>query len=240
MKPTTVPAELPEALRLADALRKLDGAKKYHPSGPCGQMLGCEQYRLVASGLTFETLQSAAEELRRQHAELETLRAKLKTYEDLGDAGSDVQLLRMGYAAARLEIESLKAQLTERASHGQAPAQAMPAAVAGLSEAVAYLDIGTGGYLDLGTDLADEALSRLPKGRHALVIAGTYGIDGYTAAPTTQPSPVAQGDALDAARLDWLTFNLSGKALRDIGVVWSEHGDARRAIDAALAAQEGK
>lgn len=44
-------------------------------------------------------------------AELETLRAKIKTYEDLGDAGSDVQLLRMGYAAARLEIESLKAQL---------------------------------------------------------------------------------------------------------------------------------
>ncbi len=48
------------------------------------------------------------------------------------------------------------------------------------------------------------------------------------------------GDALDAARLDWLTFNLSGKALRDIGVVWSQHGDARRAIDAASAAQEGK
>lgn len=59
----------------------------------------------------------------------------------------------------------------------------------------------------------------------------------YTA---PQPSPAVQGDALDAARLDWLTFNLSGKALRDIGVVWSEHGDARRAIDAARAAQEGK
>lgn len=65
---------------------------------------------------------------------------------------------------------------------------AAPAAVAGPGEAVAYLDIGTGGYLDLGTDLAYEVLSRLPKGRHALVIAGTYGIDGYTAAPTTQPA----------------------------------------------------
>lgn len=43
-------------------------------------------------------------------AELETLRAKLKVYEDLGDAGSDVQLLRTGYAAARLEIESLKSE----------------------------------------------------------------------------------------------------------------------------------
>ena len=82
--------------------------------------------------------------------------------------------------------------------------KAAPAAVTGSSEAVAYLDIGTGGYLDLGTDLADEALSRLPKGRHALVIAGTYGIDGYIAAPTTQPSPAAQGDALDAARYRWL------------------------------------
>ena len=50
-------------------------------------------------------------ELRRQHAELEAL--------------------RMGYAAARLEIESLKVQIAERASHGKAPAQAMPAAVAG-------------------------------------------------------------------------------------------------------------
>lgn len=66
---------------------------------------------------------------------------------------------------------------------------AAPAAVAGASEAVAYLDIGAGGYLDLGTDLTDEALSHLPKGRHALVIAGTYGIDGYIAAPTTQPAP---------------------------------------------------
>lgn len=54
----------------------------------------------------------AAAYLRRQQAELETLRAKLKTYEDLGDAADDVQLLRMGYAAARLEIESLRGQAT--------------------------------------------------------------------------------------------------------------------------------
>ena len=45
-------------------------------------------------------------------------------------------------------------------------------------------------------------------------------------------------DAEDARRLDWLTFNIGGKALRDIGVIWSEHGDARRAIDAARAQQE--
>lgn len=72
---TTGAAELPEALRLADALRKMDEAKKYHPSGPGGQMLGCEQYRLVASGFTFEDLQSAAAELRRLHAQVEALSA---------------------------------------------------------------------------------------------------------------------------------------------------------------------
>lgn len=55
-----------------------------------------------------------------------------------------------------------------------------------------------------------------------------------------QPAPAAQGDALDTERLDWLTFNISGKALRDIGVICSEHGDARRAIDAARSqAKEG-
>ncbi|HCE28448.1 MAG TPA: hypothetical protein DET46_06505 [Comamonadaceae bacterium] len=74
-----------------------------------------EALRLAAliekTGAKGSLRDEAAAELRRQHAELETLRAKLKTYEDLGDAGSDVQLLRMGYAAARLEIESLNAQL---------------------------------------------------------------------------------------------------------------------------------
>ena len=49
--------------------------------------------------------------IERQHTELETLREKLKTYEDLDEAGSDVQLLRSGYAAARLEIESLQARI---------------------------------------------------------------------------------------------------------------------------------
>ena len=48
-------------------------------------------------------------------ARLRSMGEKLKAYEDLDGAASDVQLLRMGYAAARLEIESLKAQLAERA-----------------------------------------------------------------------------------------------------------------------------
>lgn len=49
-----------------------------------------------------------------------------------------------------------------------------------------------------------------------------------------------QALSLDAERLDWLTFHLSGKALRDIGVIWSEHADARAAIDAAIAAGKGE
>ena len=81
-------------------------------------------------------------------ARLRSMRVKLKTYEDFGDAGSDVQLLRTCYEAARLEIESLKAQLHAakqintaqfglltssipgsalRASHWQAPAPMSPA-----------------------------------------------------------------------------------------------------------------
>ena len=56
------------------------------------------------------------------------------------------------------------------------------------------------------------------------------GLD-YTAPPQRQPLTNS-----DTVRLDWLTFNLSGKALRDIGVVWSEHSNARAAIDEAMAA----
>ena len=56
-------------------------------------------------------LEDCAQMIRRLHAENETLRAKLKVYEDLGGAADDVQLLRMGYAASRLEIESLQSQL---------------------------------------------------------------------------------------------------------------------------------
>ena len=52
--------------------------------------------------------------------------------------------------------------------------------------AVAYLDLGVGGYMDIGTDLTDEELDAIPKGRHMLGIVGTYGIDGYVPA---QPAP---------------------------------------------------
>ena len=53
-------------------------------------------------------------------------------------------------------------------------------------KAVAYLDLGTGGYMDIGTEFTDEELATLPKGRHMLGIVGTYGVDGYVPA---QPAP---------------------------------------------------
>ena len=56
-------------------------------------------------------------------------------------------------------------------------------------KAVAYLDLGTGGYMDIGTDLTDEALAALPKGRHMLGIVGTYGVDGYVPAQNAPSVP---------------------------------------------------
>lgn len=67
------------------------------------------------------------------------------------------------------------------------PVYAAPVA----QEPVAYLDIGAGGYMDVGTDLTDEQLAALPKGRHMLAIVGTHGVDGFTAASVAaQAQPV--------------------------------------------------
>lgn len=86
-----------------------------------------------------------------------------------------------------------------------------PSAAQAEQQMVAYLDIGAGGYIDLGSELTDEALLRLPKGRHVLVIAGTFGIDGYVAAKPShtpqadsQPAPVADNlRALFREALAW-------------------------------------
>lgn len=67
---------------------------------------------------------------------------------------------------------------------------ARAALATGERQAVAYLDLGAGGYMDVGTDLTDEQLAALPKGRHMLAIIGTHGVNGYTLAS----APVA-GDA---------------------------------------------
>lgn len=56
-----------------------------------------------------------------------------------------------------------------------------------VGQEIAYLDLGVGGYIDLGSAMTDEQLAKLPKGRHALGIIGTYGVDGYVAAPPSAP-----------------------------------------------------
>ena len=61
----------------------------------------------------------------------------------------------------------------------QSPAQAQEQ----VQEPVAYLDIGAGRYMGVGTDLTDDQLAALPKGRHMLAIIGTYGVDGFRPAP---------------------------------------------------------
>ena len=65
------------------------------------------------------------------------------------------------------------------------PLYAAPVAAApgiDLRQPVAYLDLGAGGYVDVGSSLSDEQLAELPKGRHMLGIIGTYGVDGYVPA----------------------------------------------------------
>jgi len=65
--------------------------------------------------------------------------------------------------------------------------------------AVAYLDLGTGGYMDIGTDLTDEELATLPKGRHMLGVIGTYGVDGYVPVQPTPSVPDGWLRAIDEA-----------------------------------------
>ena len=120
-----------------------------------------------------------------------------------GRAGAVTVLLSEQIPVERLQDRDVIVDATP-------PAQAADSVTAPAGGVVAYLDIGAGGYLDLGTDLGNEALSRLPKGRHALVIAGTYGIDGYA------PAQAADSVLEDAARLNWLQANSCD--LRCIGV----------------------
>lgn len=116
------------------------------------------------------------------------------------------------------------------------PSPTAPATQQPEGDVVAYLDVGANGYLDLGSELSEDALQQLPKGRHALVIAGTYGIDGYVAAP--QPSYTAQAaDSVqeDAARYRWLREGNDAKhgaawyvAVNLYGCEWDAAIDAAR------------
>lgn len=96
-----------------------------------------------------------------------------------------------------------------------------------VQEPVAYLDIGIGGYVDLGSDKPIEELEKLPMGRHMLAIIGTYGVDGYTVAP--QPSD----DAKDAARYRFLKSKCDTGFITNLeDNVFVSRWDA--AIDAAM------
>ena len=53
----------------------------------------------------------SAQEAKEIGARLRSMGEKLKVYEDLGDTADDMQLLRMGYAAAHMKIESLQARI---------------------------------------------------------------------------------------------------------------------------------
>lgn len=128
----------PEALATAAEYRSTMGVEVLHSWAVDACAAQRRQHAELETLTLYKNLAdeyglSIFKDLKDLTTEIENLREKLKTYEDLGGAADDVQLLRMGYAAARLEVESLKAQLAERASHGQAPAQAVPAAVAGPS-----------------------------------------------------------------------------------------------------------
>ena len=141
-------------------------------------------------------------------------------------------------ASREAEIALLKRSLLDAEADAAAPqpSPTAPATQQPEGDVVAYLDVGANGYLDLGSELSEDALQQLPKGRHALVIAGTYGIDGYVAAP--QPSTTAQSaDSVreDAARYRWLREGNDAKhgaawhvAVNLYGCEW----DA--AIDAAM------
>ena len=62
------------------------------------------------------------------------------------------------------------------------------------------------------------------------------GASEFDAAMCAGAARAKLADTRDAERLDFLTRNIGGAAFRKIGVEWAEHADARRAIDAAIAA----
>jgi len=100
------PAQFDWATELSDAQGHVTLSKQE------AKEIGARLHRLHAeSEMRRTALLDEMQKAARQHAENETLRAKIKAYEDLDEAASDVQLLRMGYAAARLEIESLQARI---------------------------------------------------------------------------------------------------------------------------------
>jgi len=108
-------SEKPEALRLAEELEALNGAKRDY-GGIGGQMLGCEQYRLVASGSSFAALPNSADALLRQHAEIERLTADNERLREALDRSlTDEQIKQIAATIDRsMPLESAKILFARR------------------------------------------------------------------------------------------------------------------------------
>ena len=97
--------------------------------------------------------------------------------------------MRWPVAEAKNSRPDSKTFHVERVTHWM-PLPDLPGAQAqNVPKVVAYLDLGVGGYMDIGTDLTNEELATLPKGRHMLGIVGTYGVDGYVPAQNAPSVP---------------------------------------------------
>ena len=161
----------PEALRLADEAWNFD----------------CSEYRGVrsANAAMMGKLQDCADMIRKLHTENTAL--------------------QQGYAAARLEIESLQARIKTmaeehadelmvahldgrmRASHGQAPSQAIPAAAAGCTRSHPHENMDS-------ACRAKAAIAEMQNMAARGAEATTHDLERFVAmlavAPTTQPAPV--------------------------------------------------
>ena len=169
-----------------DRLRQLAQAINEH-SDDRAEILA-EFYAATQSDIIIELLdrleaseKSDAESLtlyRKARDERDALRAKI------------VEIERQEPVATVIKEGDSRYWMSERLwtfPDGKYPLYALPGAQAQPAQkAVAYLDLGVGGYMDIGTDLTDKELDAIPKGRHMLGIVGTYGVDGYVPA---QPAP---------------------------------------------------
>jgi hypothetical protein len=150
-------------------------------------------------------------------AEIEELHALIAAVKKQADAEFCLRVKKEEeYARLRAKIEQMEKQRPiglrfpsalrkmwasyeiQRWIEEQGPLYALPGAQPS-PKAVAYLDLGTGGYMDIGTDLTDEELATLPKGRHMLGVIGTYGVDGYVPVQPTPSVPDGWLRAIDEA-----------------------------------------
>ena len=96
---------------------------------------------------------------------------------------------------------------------------------------VAYLDVGAGGYMYLGTDLTEDQVGSFPWGRHTLAIVGTYGADGYVPAEW----PFDYAEAYQVAQQDlaiWKRRALEAELrVRDQDQIIDRMGDDLNAIN---------